>query len=142
MYRLRVCSHTLHAMPTKKKDSYAIAVGERLAAARKAVVPAMTQSKAAELLSKSLGKHITAATISGYESGHRLPHVFLVNALCSIYGTLTPAYVFHFDNAAETMQESNLLKYFRSADARDKRNITNLALHALNGLYPKSTDSE
>ncbi len=66
------------AMPTKKKDSYAIAVGERLAAARKAVVPAMTQSKAAELLSKSLGKHITAATISGYESGHRLPHVFLV----------------------------------------------------------------
>ncbi|MGY4695980.1 helix-turn-helix domain-containing protein [Xylella fastidiosa subsp. sandyi] len=82
----------IHFAPClRKRDSYAIAVGERLAAARKAVVPAMTQGKAAELLSKSLGKHITAATISGYESGHRLPHVFLVNALCSIYGTLTPA---------------------------------------------------
>ncbi|QPB73307.1 helix-turn-helix domain-containing protein [Xylella fastidiosa] len=115
-------------MPTKKsKDSFTVAVGKRLAAARKAVVPAITQSEAAALLSKSLGKNITGPTISGYESGHRLPPVPLVSELCRIYGTLTAAYIFHIDNAAETMQESNLLTAFRLADARGKRAITSLA---------------
>ncbi len=76
-------------MPTKKKDSYAIAVGERLADARREAIPPISQKDAAEYLSKRLNKRVSHTTISNYESGSRLPTPPIVDVLCRFYGTPT-----------------------------------------------------
>ncbi|WP_230951223.1 helix-turn-helix domain-containing protein [Xylella fastidiosa] len=135
-------------MPTKNRDSYAIDVGRRLADARKAVYPPMSQPQAAKAVSKVLGKRVTKATISNYEQGIRLPKNLMVRALCRIYKTVSPAFVLGIeetlttqeaelvkkirllglglDGVLETQQEANLIKEFRALDARAKRNVTSL----------------
>ncbi|WDN62958.1 helix-turn-helix domain-containing protein [Xylella fastidiosa] len=77
----------------KKKDSYAIAVGERLADARREAIPPISQKDAAEYLSKRLNKRVSHTTISNYESGSRLPTPPIVDVLCRFYGTLPATYV-------------------------------------------------
>lgn len=116
-------------MPTKNRDSYAIEVGERLAAARREAIPRISQKDAAEYLSKRLNKQVSHTTISDYESGSRLPTPPIVDALCQFYGTIPAAYVLGLMSrrAAYLAQ-----KYELSSEERKRKLIA--------GLYGCSID--
>lgn len=114
-------------MPTNQKDSYAVAVGERLAAARKAAVPPMTQAKAAERLSETIGRMFSSTAVSNYEQGLRLPGPPVVDALCQIYGTATASFILGLSDAAQSVRELKMLEKYRVADERGKYAIDSLA---------------
>lgn len=117
----------LDFMSTNQKDSYAVAVGERLAAARKAAVPPMTQAKAAERLSEIIGKTFGSTTVANYEQGLRLPAPPVVDALCQIYGTATASSILGLRDAARSVRELKMLEKYRLADERGKYAIDSLA---------------
>ena len=114
-------------MSKNQKDSYTVAVGDRLAAARKEVVPKMTQAKAAERLTIAMGEEITSQAIANYEQGIRLPHPRIIDALCEIYGTATPSFVLGLHDAPQSMREMTLLRKYRLADQRGKYALDRLA---------------
>lgn len=107
-------------MQENQSDSYSIEVGERLAEARRAVVPKMTQAAAAQHLGELMGRPYPPSRIGNYEQGTRQPHPQIVAALCQIYGTATPSYVLGFDEAPRDMREAVHLKKYRMADERGK----------------------
>lgn len=114
-------------MPKNQKDSYALAVGERLAVARRNVVPRMTQAKAAEQLSKLLLRDFSSTALANYEQGSRLPSPPVVDALCHIYGTATASYILGLSDAAASVRELKMLQKYRVADERGKYAIDSLA---------------
>ncbi len=114
-------------MPKKQRDSYTVAVGERLAAARRAVVPKLTQAKAAELFGAATGEEISAQAIANYEQGTRLPSPPTVAALCTIYGTTTASAVLGLSDGPQSIRESALLHKYRLADDRGKYAMDRLA---------------
>lgn len=114
-------------MPKNHKDSYAVAVGERLAAARKAAVPTITQAKAADEVTKITGKSISPTAIANYEQGARLPSPPTIDALCQIYGTATPSFILGLSDAAQSVRELKMLQKYRIADDRGKYAIDSLA---------------
>lgn len=114
-------------MPKNQKDSYAVAVGERLALARKGAAPKITQAKAAEQLSEIVGKTVSPTAIANYEQGLRLPSPPVVDALCQIYGTATASYILGLSDAATSVRELKMLQKYRVADERGKYAIDSLA---------------
>ena len=114
-------------MPKDQRDTYTVAVGERLAVARKTVVPRMTQAKAAELLSKELKESVTSQSIANYEQGIRLPNPQVGDALCQIYGTATASFVLGLSDAPQSVRELTHLKKYRLADERGKYALDRLA---------------
>lgn len=114
-------------MSKNQKDSYAVAVGERLASARKDAVPKMTQVRAAEQLSEVMRKTFTPTALANYEQGLRLPSPPVIDALCQIYGTATASYVLGLSDAATSVRELKMLQKYRIADERGKYSIDSLA---------------
>lgn len=114
-------------MTGNQKDSYTVAVGERLAAARRAAPDRITQAKAAERLAELTGEELTAQAIANYEQGIRLPSPPTVAALCKIYGTATTASVLGLEDGPQSMRELALLQKYRLADDRGKYVIDRLA---------------
>ena len=117
----------LFFMSKNQKDSYAVAVGERLALARKEAVPKITQARAAEQLSKLMGGNFTPQAVANYEQGLRMPTPPVVDALCQIYGTATASYILGLSDAATSVRELKMLQKYRVADERGKYAIDSLA---------------
>lgn len=117
----------LFFMSKNQKDSYALAVGERLAVARKEAVPKMTQARAAEQLSKLMRRDFSPTALANYEQGLRLPSPPVVDALCQIYGTATASYILGLSDAARSVRELKMLEKYRIADERGKYAIDSLA---------------
>ena len=111
----------------RDRDDYVAAVGRRLAEARTAVVPKLSQSKAAEAASQILGAEITPQALGNYEQGTRLPTPPVVDALCSVYQTFTAAYVLGLSEAPQSQRELKLLEKYRLADERGKYAIDRLS---------------
>lgn len=114
-------------MSKNQKDRYAVAVGKRLAAARKAAATRITQARAAELYEQITGEVITSQAIANYEQGLRLPSPPTVAALCQIYGTATTSEVLGLQDGPQSMRELTLLRKYRAADERGKYAIERLA---------------
>jgi transcriptional regulator with XRE-family HTH domain len=117
----------LGVMSKNQKDSYAVAVGERLALARREAVPKITQARAAEQLSEVMGETFTSSAVANYEQGLRLPSPPIVDALCQIYGTATASYILGLSDAATSVRELKMLQKYRIADERGKYAIDSLA---------------
>lgn len=118
---------SLVRMSENQRDSYTVAVGKRLAEARRATVPRITQAKAAELLTAATGEELSAQAIANYEQGIRLPAPPTVAALCKIYGTATAPYVLGLEDGPQSMREVSLLRKYRMADERGKYAIDRIA---------------
>lgn len=114
-------------MQENQRDSYTVAVGKRLAAARREAVPRITQAKAAELLALETGEELSAQAIANYEQGTRLPAPPTVAALCKIYGTATAPYVLGLEDGPQSMRETSLLRKYRMADERGRYAIDRIA---------------
>lgn len=109
------------------RDEYTAAVGRRLAEARKSATPRLSQAAAAEAASRLLGTDITPQALGNYEQGTRLPSPPVVEALCTVYGTLTAAYVLGLYAAPMNQREALLLEKYRLADERGKYAIDRLS---------------
>lgn len=109
------------------RDDYTAAVGRRLAEARKSAIPRLSQAAAAEAASRVLGTEISPQALGNYEQGTRLPNPPVVEALCSVYGTLTAAYVLGLSAAPMNQRETVLLEKYRLADERGKYAIDRLS---------------
>jgi len=114
-------------MTNNQKDTYAVEVGERLAAARRSIAPALTQARAAEQASAILGKSITSTALANYEQGSRLPSPMIVDALCRVYGNTTASYILGLSDAPQSMRELRMLEKYRLADDRGKYAIDSVA---------------
>jgi len=114
-------------MAKNQRDSYTVAVGKRLAAARRAAEPPITQARAAELLAELTGEELSAQAIANYEQGIRLPSPPTVAALCKVYGTATASFVLGLDDGPQSMREALLLTKYRLADERGKYAIDRVA---------------
>ena len=126
----------------RDRDDYVAAVGRRLAEARTAVVPKLSQSKAAEAASQILGAEITPQALGNYEQGTRLPTPPVVDALCSVYQTFTAAYVLGLSEAPQSQRELKLLEKYRLADERGKYAIDRLSDAESQSLELRNEDQQ
>ena len=119
--------HSMAFMVENQRDSYTVAVGKRLADARRNASPRITQARAAELFANETGEEISSQAIANYEQGIRLPSPPTVAVLCRIYGTATAPAVLGLEDGPQNMREATLLQKYRLADDRGKYAIDRIA---------------
>lgn len=106
------------------KDPLAIAIGERLAAAR--AKSGMSQAELAAAVSRMMGDDVAPSRIANYEQGVRTMRVEMAPFLARALG-VTPSYLYGFTEAAQSPDELALLTKYRVTDERGRRAIQGVA---------------
>lgn len=122
---LRLPSRRTHAYPRPMDEQeHKKQTGERLRKARDSA--GLFQHQAAAHIAKVTGDDCPPTRVANWEQGTRLINPIAVQILSKLYG-VSPSWIYGFDDALRTPEESALVAIYRDTDERGKRAIRGVA---------------